>query len=119
MKRLLYLMVALLLIAALAVAACGEIISTKTHQVMYEVTGTAQSASLTYQNKDGGTSQESDVSLPWTYSFEGKGGDFVYISAQNNGETGSITVTIYRDSEVFRTSTSTGAYTIATASDSL
>ena len=118
MKKLLYLMVVVAFIAALVVTACG-VTDRTTYQVKYEVTGTAQSASLTYQNKDGGTSQESDVVLPWTYSFEGESGDFVYISAQNSGETGSVITTIYRDGDVFKTSTSTGAYVIASASGSL
>ena len=37
--------------------------------VEYKVTGTANSVDVTYTNKDGGTSQESDVSVPWTKSF--------------------------------------------------
>jgi len=37
------------------------------------------------------------------------------ISAQNNGSRGSITVTIYVNGKIFRTSTSSGAYVIASA----
>ena len=46
-------------------------------------------------------------------------GTFVYVSAQNNQASGTVVVTIYRDGEVFKTSTSMGAYVIATASGSL
>ena len=34
--------------------------------VEYKVTGSASSVDVTYTNKDGGTSQESYVSVPWT-----------------------------------------------------
>ena len=91
---------------------------TTVYQIEYKVTGTASTVLVTYQNKDSGTSQEY-VSIPWSYSFSAIPGTFVYISAQNQGDTGSVTVTIYKDSTVLKTSTSSGAYVIATASDSL
>jgi hypothetical protein len=69
--------------------------TSKLPAVRYEVTGSATSVSLTYQNESGGTSQIDPADMPWTYSFTGHYGDFLYISAQNNGETGSVTVTIY------------------------
>ncbi|MEA3475104.1 MAG: MmpS family transport accessory protein [Candidatus Cloacimonadota bacterium] len=84
--------------------------------VKYEVTGSANKVDVTYANKDEGTSQANDVSIPWSYSFEGEGDQFVYISAQNQGQSGSVTVTIYRDGKKFKRSTSTGAYCIASAS---
>ena len=87
--------------------------------VEYKVTGTASEVDVTYENEDGGTSQQSNVSVPWSYSFTGDPGDFVYISAQNQGESGSVTVTIYTDGDKFKSSTSSGAYVIATASGSL
>jgi len=93
----------------------GEVV----YQVKYEVTGTAKTVFVTYVNESGGTSQESNVSLPWSYTFTAKPGDFVYISAQNEGETGSVTVTIYKNGSIFKTSTSSGAYVIAEASGSL
>ena len=37
--------------------------------VEYKITGSANSVDVTYTNKDGGTSQESNVSVPWTKSF--------------------------------------------------
>ncbi len=91
----------------------------KDHDVKYEVTGSAQSVDITYQNEDGGTSQVSDASVPWSYTFTGETLNFVYVSAQNNGETGTVTVTIYKDGEQFKSSTSSGAYVIASASGSL
>ena len=88
------------------------------YQIEYKATGTASNVFVTYENEDGGTSQK-EVSVPWLYSFSAGPGFFVYISAQNQGETGSVTVTIYKSGAVFKTSTSTGAYVIASASGSL
>ena len=85
-----------------------------TYNVKYEVTGSASKVFITYQNENGGTSQE-EASVPWSYSFTAESGDFVYVSAQNQGDNGSVTVTIYKDGEVFKTSTSSGGYVIATA----
>ena len=116
MKKLFVIMLGVMIVLF---AIGGVCVTTETYQITYEVTGTALAASLTFTNEDGGTSQESDVWLPWTYSFEAEEGDWVSILAQNTGDTGSVTVTIYRDGEVFRTSTSSGAYVIATASDFL
>ena len=87
--------------------------------VTYEVTGSANAVDVTYENDDGGTSQEGEVPVPWSYTFTGEPGDFVYISAQNQGESGSVTATIITDGDTFKTSTSSGAYVIATASGSL
>lgn len=87
--------------------------------VKYKVTGTAATVDVTIENEDGGCSQFSDVSVPWTYSFEREEGEFVYVSAQNCGNSGSVTVTIYKDGDTFKTSTSSGAYVIATASGTL
>jgi len=85
--------------------------------VRYEITGTAESVSITYSNEDGGTSQKSEVYLPNScILYPMYEGDFLYISAQNNGEYGSVTTEIYVAGELFRTSTSYGAYVIATSS---
>lgn len=88
--------------------------------ITYEVTGTATTVDITLENASGGTEQYSAVSLPYTKSFQVDGGyHFVYISAQNNGSTGSVTSTIKVGGAVFKTATSSGAYVIATASGSV
>jgi len=107
---------AILLPLALLVG-CEE--SDDSIEVEYRVTGTAVTVDLTIRNEDGGTSQFTDMPVPWSYSFVGEKGDFVYVSAQNQGNTGTVTATIYRDGKQFKTSTSSGAYVIATASGSL
>jgi hypothetical protein len=98
---------------------CGCSLFDTSYDVEYKVTGTAIKVDITIENEDGGTSQYDDVSVPWSYAFKGEPGDFVYVSAQNQGQTGTVTATIYRDGEIFKTSTSSGAYVIATASGTL
>lgn len=83
--------------------------------VTYKVTGTARSVDVTFTNKGGGTSQYSDVRVPWSYDFSGIPEQHLYISAQNNDTRGTVTVTIYRGDIVLQTSTSRGEYVIASA----
>jgi hypothetical protein len=110
---------ALILLLALMGCKDNEPAGPETYQVKYSVTGSATKVDITYENEDGGTSQVAGASVPWSYSFTGEKGDFVYISAQNQDSTGTVTVTIYRDGDTFKTSTSSGAYVIATASGTL
>jgi hypothetical protein len=91
-------------------------------EVVYEVTGTATGVDITMEGVSG-TSQQSDVAVPLTNQsgkpglhLSKKSGDFLYISAQNNDDTGSVTCTIKADGKVISTVTSNGAYTIATCS---
>ena len=90
--------------------------STSAAKVEYEITGTASTVSVTLNNATGGTEQYTDVSVPHTYTFEKYTHWFLYVSAQNEADSGSVTVTIYLDGEVVATSTSSGAYVIASAS---
>lgn len=86
--------------------------------VRYEITGTAKTVDVTLNNSNGGTSQYSNVTLPKSYKYSTFNDDFLYISAQNNDKLGSVTVSIYYKDKLFKTSTSSGAYVIATASGS-
>ncbi len=86
------------------------------YSVKYEATGTTASVNITIENEQGGTSQYADINPTWDYSFTRSAGEFVYISAQNQTEYGSVTVTIYVDGDVWKTSSSNGAYVIASAS---
>jgi hypothetical protein len=93
----------------------------KVARIKYEVTGTASSVSITQTNPSGGTEQYSNVKLPGSYEFSVpiQRGSFnyyhAYISAQNEGSRGNVTVTIYVNGKKFRTATSSGAYVIADA----
>lgn len=92
-------------------------------QVEYKVTCNTGLVDLTIENSNGGTSQYDDMATPWSYSFEVDkpeyGYVFVYVSAQNQQSSGTVTAQIYVDGTLYKTSTSTGAYVIATASGSV
>lgn len=87
--------------------------------VQYKISGTASAVDVTLNNSNGGTSQYSNVSLPVTYDFKSFSDDFVYISAQNQDDSGSVIVEIYYKGERIERSSSSGAYVIATASGSI
>jgi len=55
----------------------------------------------------------------WHEIFRVEKGHFVYISAQNQLEEGTVKVEILIDEELFRSSSQTGAYVIATARGSV
>ena len=90
-----------------------------TTSVVYEIVGTAKSVSITLSNPTGGTEQYGNAKVPQSITYSDFKSDFLYISAQNNGEQGSVTVTIYVNGQAVKTATSSGAYVIATASGSL
>ena len=88
-----------------------------TYSVIYKITGTASRASLTYENEQGGTEQ-TVVKIPWQKSMTVTRGAFLYLSAQNEGERGSVTCEIWVDNVKWKESTSSGAYVIASCSGS-
>lgn len=98
-----------------------------THTVTYKVEGSTSMASITYSNPYGDTSQQSDIDVPLTLKDGTPGiqmsgmhrGDFLYISAQNSKEYGSVTCAIEVDGIRVKENTSRGAFTIATCSGSL
>ncbi|HEY9805675.1 MAG TPA: hypothetical protein V6D04_03855 [Candidatus Obscuribacterales bacterium] len=84
----------------------------------YRITGAgaATTADLTFQNAQGGTSQQSNVRLPAAIPIRVFSGGFVYISAQNRASSGGVTVEIYRRGQQFGSNSAYGGYCIATAS---
>lgn len=84
-------------------------------EVVYSVTGSAGSVSITQRNVGGGTEQY-DSSLPLSRSFWIRPGSFLYISAQNNGDSGDVNCAITRSGRTVQTASSSGAYVIATCS---
>lgn len=90
-------------------------------EVVYQVTGDARDgASITVETPSG-TEQMDVSSLPLMNKAGGQGlrmefrrGQFVYISAQNRGDIGSVTCSISVDGEVISENTSTADYGIAT-----
>lgn len=98
--------------AFLAFFCCGG--SGQIYDVTYRVDGTGR-ASLTYSNASGGTEQQ-DVDLPWEKKLNVTSGEFLYVSAQNKEERGTIVATIYVNGRIVKDAVSSGGYTIATAS---
>lgn len=103
---------------AAALLSCSNPFDTSI-DVRYEVTGTAESVDITYENLNGGISQVTGMPLSWSITLTADPGDYVYLSAWNRGETGSVTVTIYEDGDVFRRATSEGAHVTASVSGTL
>lgn len=123
MKRLALIVLLATLAAACAPSSSGgltpiEEYTPSGYSVRYRVAGTAKAGSMVWENSQGGT-EMGDYNLPWQKSFTFAGGDFVYISAQNQGETGSIICQIWVNGVKWKESTSTGAYSIATCSGSV
>jgi hypothetical protein len=125
-------------VAALALAGCSKsptpeqaaasrsaVRAALATQITYQLEGTASSADITMQTPTG-TSQQAGVKIPLTtkagtvgitYTFQA--GDFVYISAQNNDDSGSVTCKIVTESgKVISSNTASGAYAIASCKGS-
>jgi hypothetical protein len=88
--------------------------------VQYIITGSARRCSATYQNASGGTDQ-SEVNVPFSYSWPtARTRDFMYMSCQIDtaGDTGSLTITLYRNGVAIQTATANGFPKIATVSGS-
>jgi hypothetical protein len=80
----------------------------------YEVSGTAGDYSITCEGAPSGTVQYSNVGSGWAYTWKQTGTRWLYMSAQNNTDSGTVTVKIIRDGKVVAQQTSSGAYVIAT-----
>jgi len=85
------------------------------YSVTYEISGSASSVSITLSNAQGGTEQ-GEYKVPFRKTYTMDRGAFAYISAQNQGEFGTVTCKILVGSTVWKESTSTGAYSIADCS---
>jgi len=82
----------------------------------YTVNGTSGSYSVTIEGAPSGTAQYSNVGNGWSYKWKQSGARFLYVSAQNNKGSGSVTVSIIKNGRVISTQTSSGAYVIASVS---
>jgi len=88
-----------------------------TYDIIYRISGSTSKASLTYENASGNTEQQ-DVRVPWELELEVPAGQFLYISAQNDRDSGSIRCEIVQDGKVVEEASSSGAYVIASCSGS-
>lgn len=93
----------------------GRYTSPGAYKVTYRVDGDDR-ASLTYTNATGGTEQH-EVKLPWTLTFNGRYGEHLYLSAQDKGRNTAIVVSITVNGRIVKDAISSQQYGIATASD--
>lgn len=87
----------------------------KNTKIKYVISGTAQSAMITYFNETGGTEQVTQA-LPFVKEFSVGSGAMLSLVAQNQGA-GTIICEIWINGEKIKTSTTTTQYGIATCSD--
>lgn len=87
-------------------------------QVEYQVGGSTQSANLNYSNETEDGEQHEDVTIPWSKTFPVVRGQFLYLSAQNGQDYGTVTCAITINNITVKRAESSGAYTIATCSTS-
>lgn len=90
------------------------------HEIVYYLTGSASSADLTLSLGPGGQSQQRGVGVPLMNKsgteglrFTASDGDFLYISAQNQGG-GTLHCRITEDGATVAENTSSGRYSIVT-----
>ena len=115
MKKLAIVVIALLLVACSTGPAPAP--TPHTYRVIYRVGGFASKASLTYETASG--TEQRTVTLPWETAFDVKRGQFVYLSAQNETDRGSVTAEIIVDGASWKKATSTSEYGIANVSGSV
>lgn len=117
---------AVIILAGLSAAGNGSGSSTKSnsssptsYSITYRIEGAGTSkASVTYQNASDDTEQ-ADIVLPWSKTFDARPDAFLYISAQNDADHGTILCEILINGKIVKQSKSTGAYVIATCSGRL
>lgn len=85
------------------------------HSASYVVSGSASTAQLTYMKESGGTEQN-EVNLPWKHEMKVGTGRFLYISAQNKSDYGTVKVELYVDDGLVQSASSDAKYGIASAS---
>src|SRR5688572_28364997 len=100
----------------LSLLCCGDsrYSTSEQYKITYRVDGSSR-ASLTYTNATGGTEQH-EVQLPWTITFESRYGEHLYLSAQDKGYNGKIVSSITINGQIVEDATSTERYGIATVS---
>jgi hypothetical protein len=96
------------------------------YRVVYRITGRTTSADLAYLNaadifaqmEANRTEAHTFDSHPWGYVHYADYGDYMYVSARNEEDHGTITCEILVDDEVVEKATARGAYGVATCGGS-
>ena len=90
-------------------------------EVKYEIQGTAKTAAVTYSTPSGTVQNTADLPMmnqsgSAGIRFTAEPGQSLYVSAQNQGEHGTVECVISVDGVIVSDNTSSGAYTIAQCS---
>lgn len=86
------------------------------HVVVYQVTGTAVSATVRFLALYDAEKEILDTSIPWSIRCSLYAGDLAYLSATSNHEDSTISVTITYDEDILLdTATNAGDFVTATA----
>lgn len=91
-------------------------------KVAYEVVSRTHSraaVSVTYANESNGTNHEGAVRVPWRKDLVLRPGSRLYVSARLQDTDGSVTVNIYVNNALVKTSTSSGRYAMVAATGTL
>lgn len=97
--------VLLIIWCCIAGMACGS-----KGNVTYEATGDADTVDITVMNGKGVTEQYMDVKLPWRMDYSEFGASQLYMYVYNNGDSGTIKITVYVDGKLTRTAACSGPY---------
>ncbi|MCL2150476.1 MAG: hypothetical protein FWH51_06105 [Dehalococcoidia bacterium] len=111
-----YLIAIVAIVAVIAIAWCGTYVWNNylnTPLVEYKIEGTAQSVLVGTRNSDGTTEYSTGVALPHSYKYNKFEGDTVSVWAQNEGESGSVKVSIYYDGKLVGSDASAGPFVTA------
>ncbi|WP_054600986.1 MmpS family transport accessory protein [Mycolicibacterium fortuitum] len=82
--------------------------------VTYSVTGSGNSAAITYSGRDFNTAQETDVTLPWNKNVTIDGlGKTVSLTVTNDSDGGTITCEISANGRTLARQTSSGPFATA------
>lgn len=85
------------------------------NEIEYEVNGTANKALISYINGDGGTEQVVML-LPWTRKIKVDENSPIVISAQNQGNTGTVSCSIWVGADRWKYSKTTAPFGVVTCS---
>ena len=88
------------------------------HTVVYELSGTAKASDITYTTPSG-MEQTNGTRLPWRKKFKAEAGEFLSVSGQNPGTSGTTRCTITVDGTPIKRGQSSGAYAIVSCDGSL
>lgn len=88
----------------------------RVYQVIYRITGTAQTAAVLYTKPDGGTESFDPVPVPWLKTVTGLEQDFLYLTASVPPAGGNLRVEIWVDGRLVKFAEAGGAFQIATTS---